>query len=174
MAELRKFQNYNKLFISMISVFFSSLIINIFLKKGIKLDYLVFSIEDIKRVITLPVVSAFIVLCIKRIKQAVVIILLMKFFKPETVYNLIIIFLSIIYGIIMSVQAYTGGIAYVGVFIISILPHYIIYFLCVDLIYRFYTGRVFNKNKLRFGLSVLMLTMLGAFSEENFLRFFLR
>ena len=51
-----KLQNYNELIVSMAAVFFSSLVINIIIKKGVSFDYLVFSIEDIKRVINLPVI----------------------------------------------------------------------------------------------------------------------
>ncbi len=167
-----KLQNYNELIVSMAAVFFSSLVINIIIKKGVSFDYLVFSIEDIKRVINLPVISSFFILLIKRMKQLILIIILMKLVKPEIVYNSLIILLSVLYGIIMSVQAHIGGIYYSGVFIVSVLPHYILYFLCIDLIYKFYKGRVFNKNKVRFISSILMLTMIGVFLEENFLRFF--
>ena len=174
MSDLKKLQNYNKLFISMIYVFFSSLIINILLKKGISFDCLVFTVEDIKNAMKLPVLSSFIVLSLKRIKQMAIIIVLMKLFKPEYVHNVLMALMGIIYGIIMSVQAYTGGIAYVGAFIVSIFPQYIIYFLCIESIYNFYIGRSFNKNKIKFVLSIFMLTMFGAFFEENFLRFFLK
>lgn len=174
MSDLKKLQNYNKLFTSMIFVFFSSLIINILLKKGISFDCLVFTVEDIKNAMKLPVLSSFIVLSLKRIKQMAIIIVLMKLFKPEYVYNFLIVLASVVYGIIMSVQAYSGGIAYVGAFIVGIFPHYLIYFICVKLIYDFYIGRTFNKNKIKFALAVFMLTMFGVFFEENFLRFFLK
>ncbi|MBQ9278975.1 MAG: hypothetical protein IJ224_10125 [Lachnospiraceae bacterium] len=169
-----KYQNNSELIISMAAVFFSSMIINIIIKKGISFDYLAFSVDDIKRSLSLPVVSSFFVLLLKRLKQVIIVIVLMKLIKPEIVYNLLIIILSVLYGTVMSIQAYYGGIYYAGIFIISILPHYIIYFLCIDLIFKFYKGRVFNKNKIRFISTEFMLTMIGVFLEENFLRIFLK
>ncbi|MBQ9232937.1 MAG: hypothetical protein IJ167_02725 [Lachnospiraceae bacterium] len=174
MSEIKKIQNYNVLLISMVTVFFSSIIINIIIKKGISLEYLSFDVQDIRRVIALPVISSFFILLLKRIKQLIIVIVLMKLIKPEIIYNTIIIMLSVMYGMFMSIQAYTGGIYYVGVLIVSILPHYIFYFLCVDLVFRFYKGKVFNKNKIRFITSIFMLTAIGVFLEENFLRFFLK
>ena len=168
-----KVQNYSELLISVAAIFFSSLIINIIIKKGYSFDYLIFSIEDIKRVLSLPIVSSFFILLFKRIKQVLLIIIIMKFIKPDLSYHVIIILLGVLYGMMMSVQANYGGIYYAGIFIVSILPHYIIYFLCIDLIYKFYKGRVFNKNKVRFISVIVMLTVCGVFLEENFLRIFL-
>ena len=168
-----KVQNYSELLISVAAIFFSSLIINIIIKKGYSFDYLIFSIEDIKRVLSLPIVSSFFILLFKRIKQVLLIIIIMKFTKPDLSYHVIIILLGVLYGMMMSVQANYGGIYYAGIFIVSILPHYIIYFLCIDLIYKVYKGRVFNKNKVRFISVIVMLTVCGVFLEENFLRIFL-
>ncbi len=168
-----KVHNYSELLIAIVAVFFSSLIINIIIKKGYSFDYLIFSIEDIKRVLSLPIVSSFFILLFKRIKQVLLIIIIMKFIKPDLSYHVIIILLGVLYGMMMSVQANYGGIYYAGIFIVSILPHYIIYFLCIDLIYKFYKGRVFNKNKVRFISVIVMLTVCGVFLEENFLRIFL-
>ena len=149
------------------------MIINIIIKRGYSFDYLMFTIEDIKRVLSLPIVSSFLILLFKRIKQVLLIIILMKLIKPDLLYHAIIVLLGALYGMMMSVQTNYGGIYYAGIFIISILPHYIIYFLCIDLIYKFYKGRVFNKNKVRFISVIVMLTVCGVFLEENFLRIFL-
>ena len=62
----------------------------------------------------------------------------------------------------------------VGIFLVSILPQYILYYMCVDLTYKFYKGKVFNKNKAKFFCTIIMLTVIGTFLEENFLRFFLK
>ncbi len=174
MSDIKKIQNYNSLLLSMSVVFFSSLLINIIIKRGVSFDYLMFTLEDIKRIITLPPASSFIILFLKRLKQIAVVIVLMKLVKPEIIYNFCIVLLSALYGIIMSIQAYWGGIALVGVFIISILPHYIIYFLCIDLTYKFYKGRIFNKSKLKFIITILMSTVIGVLLEENFLRIILK
>ena len=168
-----KFHNYSELLIAIASIFFSSLIINVIIKRGYSFDYLIFTIEDIKRALSLPIVSSCLILFLNRIKQVILIIILMKFIKPDFLYRAIIALLGVLYGTLMSVQANYGGIYYAGIFIISILPHYIIYFMCIDLIYKFYMGRVFNKNKVKFISIIVMLTICGVLLEENFLRIFL-
>ncbi len=168
-----KVHNYSELLIAIASIFFSSLIINVIIKRGYSFDYLIFTIEDIKRTLSLPIVSSCLILFLKRIKQVLLIIILMKFIKPDFLYRAIIALLGVLYGTLMSVQANCGGIYYAGIFIISILPHYIIYFMCIDLIYKFYMGRVFNKNKVQFISIIVMLTICGVLLEENFLRIFL-
>lgn len=167
-----KIHNYSELLVTMAAIFFSSLVINIIIKRGGTFDYLVFTVEDIKKFMNLPVVSSFLILLFMRIKQVLIVIVMMKIIKPEIIYNALIILLGALYEIIMSVQAYFGGVYYAGVFVVSILPHYIIYIFIIDLIFKFYKGRVFNKNKIRFTTSILMLTMVGVFMEENFLRIF--
>lgn len=174
MTGINKLQNYNELLISMVSIFFSSLIINIIMKKGGSFEYLIITMADIKRTITMPVISSFFIILFKRLKQLAVLIVLMKLFNPDIINRLAVVLLSSLYGILMSVQAYTGGITLVGTFLISILPQYILYFMCIDFTYKFYKGRVFNKNKVKFVCTIFMLTVIGAFLEENFLRFFLR
>lgn len=174
MKGINRLQNYNELLISMVSVFFSSLIINIIMKKGISFDYLIITMADIKHTIAMPVISSFFIILLRRLKQLAVLIVLMKLFNPDIINRLAIVLLSSFYGVFMSVQAYTGGIALVGVFLISILPQYILYFMCIDFTYKFFKGRVFNKNKIKFMCSVFMLTAIGTFLEENFLRIFFR
>lgn len=174
MTGINKIQNYNEILIAMVSMFFSSLIVNVIMKKGVDFDYLIVTMQDIKRTLDIPVISSYFLVLIKRIKQLVIIILLMKFFKPEIIFNLFIVLISSFYGIIMSVQAYYGGVYSVGIFLISIFPQYILYFLSVDFTYKFYKGRVFNKNKIKFISAVFMLTAIGTFFEENFLRIFLK
>ena len=174
MKGINKLQNYYELLIAMVSVFFSSLIINIIMKKGTSFDYLLITMADLKRTISIPVISAFLIIFLKRIKQIAVLIVFMKLFNPDIVNNLSIVILSSFYGVLMSVQAYAGGIYMVGIFLVSILPQYILYYMCVDLTYKFYKGKVFNKNKAKFFCTIIMLTVIGTFLEENFLRFFLK
>lgn len=169
-----KIQNYTSLLIAVCSIFFTSLIVNILIKTGASFDYMAFSLRDIYMGMSVSVLPAFVFILLRRLKQVVIIILFMRLFKPESVYNLLILLLSVFYGFMMSVQTYSGGIREVGVFLISIFPHYLIYLFALNFIYRYYIGRVLNKNRIKFITILLIIIIIGVIFEENFLRFFLR
>ena len=169
-----KIQNYTSLLIAVCSIFFTSLIVNIFIKTGVSFDYMAFSLKDLYMGLSVSSLSAFVFILLRRLKQVVIILLFMKLFKPELVYNFLILLLSMFYGFMMSVQTYSGGIREVGVFLISIFPHYLVYLLAINLIYKYYIGRALNKDKLKFITILLIIIIIGVIFEENFLRIFLR
>ena len=169
-----KIQNYTSLLIAVCSIFFTSLIINILIKAGITFDYMTFSLSDIYKGLSVSYLPAFAFILLRRLKQVIIILLFMRLFKPDLVYHFIIFLLSAFYGFMMSIQTFSGGIREVGVFLISIFPHYLIYLFALNFIHKYYTGRVLNKDKLKFITILLIIIIIGVIFEENFLRFFLR
>ena len=168
-----KIQNNTSILIAISSVFFTSLTVNILMKTGTVFDYMAFSIMDIYRGLSVSFLSGFVFILLRRLKQTVIILIFMKLFKPELIYDFLILLLGMFYGFMMSVQTYSGGIREVGVFLISIFPHYILYLFVINFIYRYYSGKIINKNKLKFITILLITIIIGVIFEENFLKIFL-
>ena len=173
-AMTNKLQSYTSLLMALCAIFFSSVFINILIRMGFAFDYLAFDLSDLIGGTEVPYLTSFIFILFKRLKQAFLIAVLMKLFKPSYIYHVIILGLGFFYGLMMSVQTFAGGIREVGVFLLGIFPHYVIYILAVDMMYKFYSGKIFNRSFLKFITVLLIMLVLGVIFEGNFLKIFLR
>ncbi|MDE6023855.1 MAG: stage II sporulation protein M [Lachnospiraceae bacterium] len=169
------------------SLILSVFLINIFIRRGFDFEYLKLSIYDIEQSLNLNIVSLIFYVFLKRGKQFIVIWLLMKVIKPDLVYNIILIVLCGMYGVMSTVQSYYIGFQGIITFIIYMLPHYIIYIFMIKLLHDYYAGYRQSKNvmsdagamdeimseKAKVTALFIILFAMGVISEGFFSRFFL-
>lgn len=159
--------------ILLISVVFASFIINLFIRNGLDFNYLSLSVDEIKLMSDASYISMMLYILIKRMKHVLLVLILMKVLKPDFVYNSILILLSVMLGILLTVQTYYVGIAGVFLLILYIIPHYIVYVMLINYIYEHYMGGLVDIGKLRFWMVTVLLLMIGVLCEGFFSRFFL-
>lgn len=170
---MRAVQYNNRSAILIIAVVFASFIINLFIKSGLNFEYLCLQVEEIKVISDSSYLSLMLYVLIKRIKQAVLVVILMRVIKPDIVYNAIIVLLSGMLGILLTVQTYYAGIAGVFLLILYIIPHYIVYIILIKYIYDHYLGNLVDIGKTKFFLITILLLLIGVLCEGVFSRFFL-
>ncbi len=184
---ISKIRQEERSVILLTSLVLSVFLINIFIRRGLDFEYLKLSIYDIEQSLNLNIVSLIFYVFIKRGKQFIVIWLLMKTIKPDLVYNIILIVLCGMYGVMSTVQSYYIGFQGIITFIIYMLPHYIIYIFMIKLLHDYYSGYRQSKNlssdggamdeimneKTKVTALFIILFVMGVVSEGFFSRFFL-
>lgn len=162
---------YHDCALAIVSVIFSCITINLFMRRQVDFGYLNLSVYDISfRAKTETTVLIYIFL--KRLEQYIVIFALMRLLKTDVVYHGVIILLGMMFGVLCSVQTYYDGVKGVALLLLYLLPHYIIY------LYLLYVAKRFlsfpDKRKyLRFFLFAAFILLLGVLSEGIISRFFL-
>ncbi|MCM1273017.1 MAG: hypothetical protein NC225_12065 [Clostridium sp.] len=184
---ISKIRQEERSVILLTSLVLSVFLINIFIRRGLDFEYLKLSIYDIEQSLNLNIVSLIFYVFVKRGKQFIIIWLLMKAIKPDLVYNIFLIVLCGMYGVMSTVQSYYIGFQGIITFIIYMLPHYIIYIFMVKLLYDYYSGYRQSKNaslnggamdeimneKAKVIALFIILFVMGVISEGFFSRFFL-
>lgn len=168
MVVSKKMENKRFLFM-MASVFLSCFFINLFIRKGFDFEYLhidVYSINDSFKIEYLSMVSF---VTLKRLKQFIILCILVNILNKDFVYNIIILLFGIALGIMLTVQTYYDGIVGIFLFILYIFPHYIVYFILLrEICTNSYEGSNVKKYVI-----YLLLFFMGLLFETFFSRFFL-
>lgn len=160
----------------LLSVVFVSVIFNLFVKKEYDFSYLVIGSEDMYSIILREKKDVLTYILLKRMKQLFVVLILIKAFGIQRIYNSLIVVLSGISGLLISVQMYYLGFKGVTLLLIYILPHYLIY--CVALYYcnKLKLFSVNNEDNIKNLIGVMVIFVAGMVIEgvfmTNFLNFF--
>ena len=168
-----KDENIDKTTIFVISVLLASLAINLFIRCGFDFEYLQLTSSGYSCISSVSYATSVLYILVKRLKQFVLIIIFMKIFNTELVYNCLTISLSFIFGIFVTIQTYYSGLSGVIELLLYLLPHYIFYLILFCLVYKHYknwTKDNFQPSKIMF---FLVLFCAGVICEGFFSRFFL-
>lgn len=154
-------------------VLFASLMANILIKCGVDFEYLGMSFEQYSFENDIAYSSSIMYIAFTRLKQGILIFLLMKTLNPEVIYNCINIFLGCYFGFLLSVQTFYSGVTGVSLLLLFIFPHYFFYLVLIYLVYRHYKN--WSKESLRFPeiMFFLVLCCAGVVCEGFFSRIFL-
>lgn len=162
---------YHDCALVLVSVIFSCVVINLFMRRHIDFGYLSLSVYDISlRTKTETTVLVYIFL--KRLEQYVVIFALMRLLKTDIVYHGVIILLSMMFGVLCSVQTYYDGVVGVVLLLLYLLPHYIIYLFLLYASKRFLSFPD-RRKYLRFLTFAVFVLLLGVLAEGIVSKFFL-
>lgn len=172
MASMESLKNNKRIVLLIFSVFFSSFIINLFIRNGFSFEYLFLSMDSIYAIMEEGYLISMFFILLKRLKHFLIIYILMKVIKPEYVYNGLITILSIMLGIMLTVQTYYEGISGVFLFLLYIVPHYIVYLILLRSMYE--GSGTLSASKLKFTVTLLLLLAMGVLCEGFFSRFFLQ
>lgn len=173
MQYVRKIQ-INSVIMMLISVLFSSLIINIFLRCGFVFDYLSIGIIDLDNIKDTGYITVGLSVILKRIKQFLIVFLFMKVINPDFVYSIIIAVLSMFFGIMLTVQTFYIGFNGIIILLLSLFPHYILYILIIKLLHQYTTSASSERGKFNFMLSICLFFVAGIICENYFSTFFLQ
>ncbi|MGN0435167.1 MAG: hypothetical protein ACI4D8_00895 [Wujia sp.] len=117
--------------------------------------------------------SDFVFIVIKRIKQLFVIALLLKCFNPELIIKLLFTITGVVFGLFITVQIYYYGPQGIIIFLLCLLPHYLVYIFLIKNLYDF---NMYYKNEklfVRFLTVIIILLGIGLVLEGFFSKFFL-
>lgn len=171
MDSRKRYDMGNLLFV-MCAILFSSLIINLFLRRHVDFGYLNLSVYDVME-ITQTNASVFLYVFIKRAEQFVIAFALMRLLKPDMVYRFILVMLGMMFGTMSTVQTYYDGFSGVILLFLYLMPHYVIYLILLNRTSFFLTYGRGEGKKLRFFAFAVALFVLGVISEGILSRFFL-
>lgn len=157
--------------ILLVTIFLSSFLINLFIRRGLDFEYLTLSAYDMRDVLSSRMAPSIIYIVFKRAKQLAIIWMLMKVLKTEYVYNTLLVIMSGMFGIMATVQSYYLGMNGMMILLIFLLPHYIVYILIIKLLYDYYGGSGYEKTKILILFAILF--SIGVMCEGFFSRFFL-
>lgn len=167
----------NKSYImAFLSVVFVSIIFNLCIRKNINFEYLSIGIDDMYAIIHRSNRDVISYVIFKRLKQLLIILILIKAFGCGTIYNTLLVSLSGILGLLLSVQVYYLGIQGVIVLLLYLLPHYIFY--CVSFYYCKRTKLFESKTdeNIKNLICIIIIYVAGMVVEgvfmTNFLKFF--
>ncbi|MCM1288144.1 MAG: hypothetical protein NC240_07510 [Clostridium sp.] len=155
----------------LVTIFLSSFLINLFIRRGLSFEYLTLSAYDMRDVLSSRMAPSIIYIIFKRGKQLAIIWMLMKVLKTEYVYNTLLVIMSGMFGIMATVQCYYLGLNGMLTLLIFLLPHYIVYFLIIKFLYDYYGGGGYEKTKILILFAILF--SIGVMCEGFFSRFFL-
>lgn len=167
----RKRYDGNLIFV-MCAILFSSLIINLFLRRNADFGYLNLSVYDTAKTAQTNL-SVLLYVFIKRAEQFVIAFALMKLLRPDVVYRFILVLLGMMFGTMSTIQTYYDGFSGVILLLLYLLPHYVVYLLLLNRTSVFLTYGKGDGKKLRFFAFALALLLLGTILEGILSRFFL-
>ncbi len=173
MQYMRKIQ-INSVVMMLISILFSCLLINIFLRCGLEFDYLAIGILDVEGINEAGFLSVVLAVVLKRLKQFLIIFLLMKVVNSDFIYSIIIVILSMVFGVMLTIQTFYIGFNGVIILLLSLFPHYVLYILIIKLLHQYSLNTSSEKGKINFILSFLMFFTAGVICENYFSTFFLQ
>ncbi len=165
---------YKRVMCSVIALFISSFIVNMFLRYGFCFSYLSMSVYDIGFNIEKDSLQALVYLVIHRLEQLFVVVLCMKLLNADYVYNAIICLLSAMFGVMVTVQTYYEGITGVFLLILYVVPHYIAYIIFLWLLRDSNDRRNLEQKNAKRIIALTILFVIGIVSECFFSRFFLK
>lgn len=164
----------NSFILVLLSVFFVSLIFNLFIRNEADFNYLVLDINDISNIVIQNKIEVIQYILIHRIKQLILLIILIKAFGIEKIYNIMLVVCGGVIGLMVSIQVYYLGIEGLIILLIYIFPHYILYVmsLCFGIkVKLFHIGMEDNLKKF---VTFCSIFLFGIAVECSFLTIFLK
>ncbi len=171
MDNRKRYDTGNLIFV-MCAILFSSLIINLFLRRNMDFGYLNLSVYDAAETAQTNM-SVLLYVFIKRAEQFVIAFALMKLFRADVVYRCILVLLGMMFGTMSTIQTYYDGFSGVILLLLYLIPHYVVYLLLLNRTSVFLTYGKGDGKKMRFFAFALALLLLGTISEGIFSRLFL-
>jgi len=171
MRDLKINNNYA---IVIISVFFSSLIINLFIKNEIDFNILIIDLLDVENFLEYSKSELFQIVIFKRLKQLLFLLILFKAFGAEKVYSLLLVIGGGVFGILSSSQIYYQGILGLMILFALTFPQYVIYYISANYCYKvklFCLGVGDDFFKI---LNFILIYVTGIICECIFLTIFLK
>ena len=166
--------DYGSVTVPVIAILLASFLINILIRLGYDFEYMDLTIYNLDTLDEVSYANTVLYVLLKRLKQCILIIVFMKLFNADLVYNLLVISLGFVFGILSTAQTYYNGFIGVVELVICIFPHYIIYLMLIYMLrkhFNSYVGEGFQGGKIMFSWVLLMA---GVICEGFFLRFFLK
>ncbi len=147
---------------------------NLFIRNEIDYSYVILDIYDVKNMVLQENSTIVTTVIINRIKQIVLLLILMKAFGGKQIYNVIMILLGGVLGFVISAQIYYLGLAGVLIILAYIFPHYILYILAMIYVNSVNLFETTNKENVKKNVAFVMIFLLGVVFECFSMTFFLK
>ncbi len=160
--------------ISLVSAVLVCFMCNLFIKNDINFEYLALELTDIRNLVLQDKQIVLGTVGLNRIKQLIVLLIIMKAFGSKNTYNFLMILLGSILGFVLSIQVYYVGMGGIIIFMVYIFPHYLIYLLAMyysSITNMFERGNDSNIKKV---MSFALIYVVGIVVECVFMTFFLK
>ena len=164
----------NSYLISLISAVLVCFMCNMFIKQDINLEYLALELSDIKNMVIQNKQMIIGTVVFNRIKQFIIILIIMKAFGSNNTYNFFMVMLGGIIGLFLTVQIYYVGIQGLLIFFVYTMPHFIVY---VFALYYSYKVNLFERGvegKIKNLMITSIILFVGIIIECFFMTFFLK
>ena len=159
---------------SLISTVVVCIMFNLFIRNEIDYSYMILDIYDVKNMIIQDKGVVITTIIMNRLKQLVLLFILMKAFGGKQIYNMIMILLGGVFGFVISAQIYYLGLPGILIILAYIFPHYIFYILAM--VYENATGlfEIVAKENIKKFFIFTMVFAVGVIFECVFMTFFLK
>lgn len=171
MENVKFIKNNVQVYLGLAAVILASIIINIFLRAGYSFDELVVGRGEYIKLIQNSIQDVALVTIIKRLKQLLIVYVIYKIINIDIAYCAVTTILCFLFGSMISIQSYYGGVMSVIELLLFLLPHYIFYILIIRNMYVYVKWK--NRSKVYVCVMILLLFMSGLLCEIFFSRFFL-
>lgn len=159
---------------ALLSALFVSLIFNLFTRNELSFDYLVIDVNDISNLMLQNKKDIIQYILIHRIKQFLLVLILIKAFGAQNIFNIFTVICGGVLGLMISVQTYYLGFKGLIILMSYIMPHYILYYtaICYAMKKRLlHSGSDENIKNL---ISFCIIFAFGVILECSFMTFFLK
>jgi hypothetical protein len=158
-------------FICVISLVAATVTTNIVLSFGIEMDIFVVGRENYESLVNADFTALVFATLFIRCRQLFIIYLSYRLVRAESVYNMVLSFLSFSLGAMICIQTFYSGISGVVEFVLYLFPHFIFYFMIIRVMYVYI--KAYGKLSTRCFIVVLLYFAIGLFGELFFSKFFL-
>ncbi|MBE5953018.1 MAG: hypothetical protein E7257_02520 [Lachnospiraceae bacterium] len=161
-------------FLSLLSAVIVCIMFNLFIKNEIDYSYMILDIYDVNNMVSQGKNIIITTIVINRLKQMVLLIILMKAFGGKNIYNIVMMLLGGVLGFVLSAQIYYLGLSGVLIILAYIFPHYVFYILAM--VYENNSGlfELGNKDNIKKISTFVMIFTVGVIFECLFMTFFLK
>ncbi len=156
------------------SVIFVSLIFNLFIRNEADFSYLIIDVNDVGNTILQNNKNVVGYILLKRIKQLALLLIILKAFGYQIVFDFMVIVGGCAIGLMVSSQVYYLGLAGLIILLVYVFPHYIVYFYGL---YFGYKNKIFSVGKTdNFKIFVIfsLVFIVGMILESIFMTIFLK
>lgn len=164
----------NRFIIVFVSVLFVSLIFNLCIRNEIDFSYLNIDISDVSGLTLQGSKISIKYVVYKRIKQFVLVFVLIKGFGVDKIFNLLTVVGGGLIGLMVSVQVYYQGLTGLIILFGCTLPHYVLYYFGM---YYSYKNKMFKsgyQDNLKKIIMVCLIFVTGLMLELFFMTIFLK
>lgn len=161
-------------FLSLLSAVVVCIMFNLFVKNEIDYSYMILDLYDVRNMVLQEKSVIMTTVVINRVKQMLLLIILIKAFGGKQMYNVIMILLGGVLGFVISAQIFYLGLEGVLIVLAYIFPHYIFYILAM--VYENSVGLfdAVNKENIKKNVTFIMIFLVGVILECFFMTFFLK